>query len=518
MYLAVLFVFVAGFALRLYDLTDQPIDFHPTRQLRGAIIARGMYYEMLPTVDENLRQKAVAFWRSTGQYEPSILERLTAITYMLVGGEYIWIARIINALFWMIGGMALFALSRRMAAAALVRSSLSSNSIPRAAILAAIVALAYYVFLPFGVFASRSFQPDPGMVMWLLIFSYFIYRWSEELQWNLAVLAGICGGMAILTKAIAIYTIAGIGVSIFLYSTGFKRPGFIKALKNPQLWSMAGIIVAPPVIYSIFLGNERAAEYFQSWTVALSHLLLQPWFYLRWIALVQRLLTPAVLVLAAVGVLISRSRNQAFFLGAWSGYIVYGLFFPYQMYSHNYYHLQVVALAALSSVPVTCWLYAKAAGWQPVWRMPLVSLVILTLGYFLWTTVIPLSSQDFRNEPSYWQEIASYLPEDGKIIALTQDYGYRLMYYGWKKVSLWPNRGEQNLNSLRGSNKEFSSFFTRQTADKSYFLITSFRQFEDQPELKQELYEHYPIFAQGSGYLIFSMNENQPAPDPAVRP
>jgi len=205
-------------------------------------------------------------------------------------------------------------------------------------------------------------------------------------------------------------------------------------------------------------------------------------------------------------------------LGAWGGYIVYGFFFPYQMYSHNYYHLQLVALAALSLVPVTCWLYTKAAGWKPVWRFSLVSVFILAMGYFIWTTVIPLRSQDFRNEPSYWQEIASHLPEDGKIIALTQDYGYRLMYYGWKKVSLWPNRGEQNLNSLRGSKKKFSSFFKRQIADKSYFLITSFRQFDDQPELKQELYEHYPIFAQGSGYLIFSLNENQTAPDLALRP
>ncbi len=518
LYLSILLIFIAGFALRLYDLTDQPIDFHPTRQLRGAIIARGMYYEMLPTVDESLRQKAVAFWRSTGQYEPSILERLVAVSYLLVGGEYIWIARIINAFFWIIGGMALFALAKRMAVAALARSTISSSSIQQAAIVAALVALAYYLFLPFGVFASRSFQPDPGMVMWLLLFSWFIYRWSEEPQWNWAVLAGICGGMAILTKAIVFYSIAGIGISIFLYSTGFNRSGFLKSIKNPQLWSMAGIIIAPPVIYSVFLGSERAAEYFQSWTLALSHLLLQPWFYLRWTMLVQNLITPAALVLAAAGVLLSRSRNLAFLVGAWSGYIIYGLFFPYQMYSHNYYHLQVVAISALSLVPVTCWLYAKAARWKLVWRLSLVSAAILGLGYFILATAIPLRSQDYRNEPSYWQEIATYLPEDGKIIALTQDYGYRLMYYGWKKVSLWPNRGEQNLNSLRGSNKEFSSFFTRQTADKSYFLITSFRQFEDQPELKQELYEHYPIFAQGNGYLIFSLKENHSVSSPAVLP
>ncbi|MGW8250224.1 MAG: hypothetical protein ACWGO1_06250 [Anaerolineales bacterium] len=44
-------------ALRFYDLTDQPIDFHPTRQLRGAIIARGMYYDMLPTPTRHCERK-----------------------------------------------------------------------------------------------------------------------------------------------------------------------------------------------------------------------------------------------------------------------------------------------------------------------------------------------------------------------------------------------------------------------------------------------------------------------------
>ena len=72
-----------GLGLRLFDLSDQPIDFHPTRQLRGMIIARGMYYEMLPNADENTRQQALAFWASTGQYEPSILERIVAISYLI---------------------------------------------------------------------------------------------------------------------------------------------------------------------------------------------------------------------------------------------------------------------------------------------------------------------------------------------------------------------------------------------------------------------------------------------------
>ena len=46
-----LVLFLAGLGIRLYDLTDLPLDFHPTRQLRSAIIARGIYYEMQPNPD-----------------------------------------------------------------------------------------------------------------------------------------------------------------------------------------------------------------------------------------------------------------------------------------------------------------------------------------------------------------------------------------------------------------------------------------------------------------------------------
>jgi hypothetical protein len=113
--------------------------------------------------------------------------------------------------------------------------------------------------------------------------------------------------------------------------------------------------------------------------------------------------------------------------------------------------------------------------------------------------------EDHRVEPAYWQEIASYLPVDGKIIALTQDYGYRLMYYGWRKVTLWPNRGELNVARLRGSEKEFEEYFNKRIEDKSYFLITAFNQFRDQPDLQEYLEWHYPVVAEGVGYLIYDI-------------
>jgi hypothetical protein len=79
------------------------------------------------------------------------------------------------------------------------------------------------------------------------------------------------------------------------------------------------------------------------------------------------------------------------------------------------------------------------------------------------------------------------------------------MYYGWRKVSLWPNRGEQKLMSLRGSDKEFEQFFAKRTEDKSYFLITAFSQFDDQPALQEYLYDNFPTLVEGDGYLIFDL-------------
>lgn len=498
-----------GLGLRLFDLTDQPIDFHPTRQLRGAIIARGMYYEMSPSAEDTIRQQAVAFWQSTGQYEPSILERLVAISYLLIGEERFWIARIVNGIFWIVGGAALFALTHRMSV-----SSLVQGAEPKAktiAFVSSLFALAYYLILPFGVQASRSFQPDPGMVMWIILASYTLYRWSEDQAWKWSISTGILAGMAVLTKAVALYIVGGAMAVVILYTYGiFRRKltlkPWIKMLSSPQVWVMAALMVAPTAIYYLGRG-DRTAEFFNAWTVSLSHLLLDPWFYARWMNLVQRLLGFVTLILALVGILIVQPRSRALLLGMWGGYFAYGLFLPYQMYSHTYYHLQTIPLAALSMTPVIQVVLTRLYHSKKIWRYVLAGLTLVGFAWMAWVSIKPLYGQDHRNEPAYWQEIASHLPSDGKIVALTQDYGYRLMYYGWRKVTLWPNSGEQYLNRLRGNEKGFQEYFDKHTKGKRYFLVTAFRQFDNQPTLQNTLYDNYPILAERPGYIIFDLSQ-----------
>jgi len=516
-----------GISLRLYDLTDQPIDFHPTRQLRGAIVARGMYYEMSASTNETDRQQAKAFWSSTGQYEPSILERLVAITYLWIGKEIFWLVRIYNTIFWIMGGLILFDLARRMTSSL---DSVNEDDLNRkVSFFSALLATAYFLVLPFSVQASRSFQPDPSMVVWIVLSSYSVYRWSEKVfnisyghnknpvsiqnrdTWIWAILTGLFSGLAILTKAVAFYTVAITTLTMVLCAFGaFRSKPFLspifRILRTPQIWSMFLLMITPTAVYYLSRGG-RVSEYFSSWTLALSHLILEPNTYSRWLNLIQDLMTWTALLMALLGIYLAKRHNRALLLGLWLGYLAYGLFLPYQMYTHSYYHLQLVFLIALSISPVFQWILGWLLRKDKVWQILFAGFTLIVLMYYCWQALIPLYSQDYRNEPAYWQEIASHLPTDGKVIALTQDYGYRLMYYGWRKVSLWPNRGEINLSNLRDSSKDFQEYFAKRTNGKSYFLVTAFRQFEDQPILKQTLFHEFSISAEGPGYILFNLTK-----------
>ena len=171
--LIVLFIFGIGLSLRLMRLTNPPLDLHAWRQLRSASIARGIYYQMTPDADPVTRQRAINLGKYD-QLEPTITETLVAYTYRLAGGVYLWIARLYTIIFWLLGGVALFALAWRLSSAD-----------------GAIVSLAYYLLLPFGILVSRSFLPEPLMVMWILFAVFAIYRWVETHTWKWA-LPGRC--------------------------------------------------------------------------------------------------------------------------------------------------------------------------------------------------------------------------------------------------------------------------------------------------------------------------------------
>ncbi|MCB0119345.1 MAG: glycosyltransferase family 39 protein, partial [Anaerolineales bacterium] len=347
---AILAVFIFGIAIRLYDLTDLPLDFHSTRQLLSMIKARGMYYETRTDVPSKERAFAIQQWKFRASVEPEFFERIVAWTYRFTG-EQVWVARVYSSAFWIIGGIFLYLLARR----------LTSED-------GAIAATAVYLFLPYAVIASRSFQPDPLMVMLIVMFLWAVWEWvststatlpqgeKSPMGWMRAALAGLFGGLAIFVKFPAAFFVVGGGLGAVLSYRSMKE-----ALKNPQLYLMALLGILPGagyLVYGIFvagyLGQQFSGRFIPT-------LFLSPSYYVGWMNMLNLVAGGMVLMLALLGLFFYDEKKRRFILGLWAGYILFGLFFNFHISTHDYYSLPLIPILALSLAPLADSLLAKLA-------------------------------------------------------------------------------------------------------------------------------------------------------------
>ncbi|MDZ4158186.1 MAG: glycosyltransferase family 39 protein, partial [Anaerolineaceae bacterium] len=400
--------------------------------------------------------------------------------------EYVWIARIYNAFFWLVGGLAVYAIGRRLAQASY----------------AVLLGLAFYFFLPYSVIASRSFQPEPWMVMWIILTAYALVRWTELPGWKWALLAGLFGGAAILVKGVAGFFVAPMLAAALLSAITIPR-----LFRNPQVWLMAALTILPALAYYLFFHQERSAEFLSFWTGELLGMVLTTSFYARWLAMIKGLMSLSTFMAAILGVLIANRRVRPLLAGGWVGYGLYGLIFPYQYITHEYYHLPLVALVALGVIPVLEGLVQtlRLQAWG--WRLLAIGVFLFASAYSLWVGRSILFAADYRNEPISWRRVGNDLPEGKRFIALTADYGTRLRYYGWRIPSAyWLSRSDLELFALAGREKiDFKFHFDEMTEGMDYFLVTALGEFESQTDLKSLLTKKYPVYLEGSGYLIYDL-------------
>ncbi len=484
-FLVVLFALATG--LRMVNLTNPPLDFQPMRQLHGAIVARGMYYQMLPGADPALRASAIAAWHTEDLFEPQIDERIVAITYLVTGGEHLWIARVYSILFWILGGLFLYALARRLAG-----------------IDGAMVSTAFYLLNIFGVVASRSFQPDPLMIMGLLAALWSLVWWSAKPNWRRALVAGIIGGLAIMVKLVAVFMLGPVALALVWTIFGLK-----KAIGNRQVWAIAGLMGIIPL--AVYLVNGQPSDFFDFWVVKFRGQLLLPSFYFGWLGIVRSIADLGIIFVSLVGLFLAQPRARTVLGGLWIGFVVYGLTFPEQIHTHDYYNLPVVPIIALGLAPVAALVLDKLATTHRFWQITFLMLAAGGMVYPAWLARNVLVTSNYRLEGAAWQNMGNALPKDGPIIALTHDSGKRIKYYGWRDVALWPSASDLTLTTDRGGNTDtnFDHFFSTTTAGMDYFLVTQFGEFDAQPQLKSMLNDHYPMIAKGDGYVLYDLRHKK---------
>ena len=490
---AISLAFLLAIGIRFYDLTDLPLDFASTRQLFSALKARGMYYAMLPADTELSgqpawhREAAIAQWKSMQAIEPTVLETITALTYRLTG-EHLWIARIYSSLFWVLAGLFLF----------LLASELSGRS-------GAFIALLFYLFLPYGVIASRAFQPDPLMVALIVTAAWANLRWDNTRTWKWALLAGILNGLAIFVKNVDVFPLAFAAAALVL------EYGLLKSLKDKQTWALAGLSILPALAYSLyglffagFLGQQFAFRFFpQLWP--------DPAFYLRWKGQIDGVIGFGAFAVSVTGIfLASQRRAMAFLAGLWLGYIAYGMTFAYHISTHDYYQTLLIPIVAISLAPVAQTLFDQLDRLQRgtgLMRVMLAVLILLVTALQIWNVRVELVRNDWRPDAEFWAGLGEKLGQNGPVLTIAQDYGYRLAYWGWQQVDSWYDSGDLDLRALDGRQINLMQHFQEQSSGKRFLVVTQPDKLDQQPEIKDFVYKTYPIFAEGKGYLIFDLKK-----------
>ena len=488
MWIFLILIFGLGLVIRLYDLTDLPLDFHGTRQLHSALMARGMYYQNLESEPEWKRDMAVQQWKAEGLIEPPVMERLTALTYSIVGNDYLWIPRLYSILFWMLGAVGLFMLIKEITG-----------------IDGAFIGLIYFLILPYGAIASRAFQPDPLLTS-LLIFSYWaIVKWHKNQNWKWSIISGVFGGAAIFIKSTAVFFIAPVWIGLVFFSIGF-----IKAIKMPKIWVIALLSTVPCIIFHIYgvyitglLTSQFALRFFPNmWP--------DPVFYLQWNGELSSVVGFEWFLLSILGIfLLKKKEHRIMLISLWAGYFIYGMTFPHHISTHDYYQLPIVPLVAIGLGAGTEVLFRNIKGKKWLYTIAVFGVILFGVTIKAWDVRVTLKRMDYRPEQLFWEELGDVLGPSASVVGLTHDYGYRMSYWSWITPENWMTTGDIEYRELAGYDIDIQTIFDEQTAGKDYFVVTLLGEFDNQPELKNIL-SNYPIIAKADEYIIYDLRNPLP--------
>jgi 4-amino-4-deoxy-L-arabinose transferase-like glycosyltransferase len=477
---------VGGFLIRMIDLTDQPLDFHATRQLRSAVISRQIYLKMNPDADPAHAAYATdpALYDYVTRREPPITESVVALIYLMLGKEVLWVSRIVTALFWCLGGLGLYTLVKRF----------TSRD-------AALISLGVYLFMPFGVIASRSFQPEALMVAGMIWSLVCFQRWMNDRSWGNAIIAGLVTGLTILVKPNPIFMLIPAYGLTLIFSDGLG-----KMIKNGKIWLIAGLSAIFPLVFYLFI-SPGAGEFLGNFWLDIRTIIPTSRYILGWGSIITDVIPFGILVIAFVSTLLYKNKKRLIVIGLWVGYLILGIFFPHHIYTHNYYSIVLVPITAIA-LGQAAYLVAQLAAEQSDFiKVGLVLIGLFAMSYTAWNVYKQLDEKDYRAEPAGWKLVGDAVPEDEKTIALTHNYGTNLAYYGYRMVPLWPYIGDYALEEIRSGSLDydFDQYFEDMTAPYDLFLVTHFGELNAQPQLMEKLSE-YSVYSEGDGYIIYDLD------------
>ncbi len=487
--------FAGGYTVRDYRIHQVPLEFHPVRQYHSAIIARALYYRHAPSISRWAKEAADCASQWQDGLEPPIMEHLASLAYRLRGRERLWMPRLMASIFWLVGGAFLYLLSGRLWGG-----------------VGGFFALAFHLFLPYGVLASRSFQPDPLMVMLLLASVYFMVRSFDSPSWGRIVPTLAASALALLVKPQCLPLLFGSYAAVALNTCGLRS-----ALRRPALWLLPLLAFMPSLINYLYrISRGGAMDYYLQVFFRASYF-LESSFWLGWLTMIGRVVGLTAFVMGLIGVtLAGKGLPRALLPGLWAGYFTFGLIFNYEIHTHDYYQLQLIPVVALSlgqvAEAVGDQLKARVAG-QPRARALAATLLALAV-----TVVIvgyvrsvrgPLEYAD-RDQVTIAEEIGERVHHTTRALFLSYAYGVELEYHGQLCGIAWPYSADAAMPRQLGRppvtvEERFHTLAALNSPE--FFIVTEMQDYRRQPQLGDFLSKNFHLLVADPRYLVFDLRQ-----------
>jgi hypothetical protein len=493
-------IFLLALGLRLPYMDEPPRDFWTVRQYYVPMLARAMYWEELPELPKWQQELGWAHKQAFQGREPPVMEWLAMPIYRAIGHFAIWPLRLTPMLSWMVGGIFLFLIVRR------IHSS-------RAALLSAL----FFLLLPYGVTASRSLQPDSMMVMGLLVAIWSMLNYNDRPDWGTWGLCVAASGSAILVKpGISQFAVSAVYLALSIERLGWK--GTLRDLRTYLFYFGAALPAGLYLVVAILRGAGPVGHF--GWNFQ-PHLVFTLYFWKGWLGILARMFGFPALALAACSLLGLRSRlATALLLGFGLGYLAQCFFTVAATPTHDYWHLQVVPLVAagvglsmdrlLSFASFHPWALAKQCA---IWGLAV-----------LWSasSVRAIWDDAFKAKDMTYHEVAKEIgaavEHSTRTIILDHDKGYPLMYLANIYGTEWPVTLAMQFGEAVGNaaDRESLNLSARERFDQfylgkgyEYFIVCrALDELDRQAGLRELLESRYPLSASGHRYMIFDLRES----------
>lgn len=456
---------IAALAIRSREITQPIVRFHPTRHYRSAVLARACFYDHTSGIPDWARKVANAARGMQVAGEPPLMEWAACAAYLTIGRENVAIPRALAVVIWVSGAIPLLLLAVRLAS-------------PTAAWLAA----ALYLFLPYGIVASRNFQPDQLMTVTSLWALLALVRYHDERSRSRFFLAALAIGVAGFVKP----------MSVFLTVPVAFAPA-VRLKPDPhRVLSGVGVVAAGMIPPALYYGYSAL---FGSLVQDQMHMRFEPqliptmFFWGGLSRMISRVETWPLLMLALIGAAIARDRlARAVMLSLFAGYVVFAVAFTYHMPTHDYYHLPYIPVTALGVAVLLARFEALMAARARVVVAGALCIAAMTIGSArAWPRLhIPEATAMARN----FEEIGALAEHDTHVLFLDAEYGYSMMYHAQISGDAWPNVDDLAAEAIdERANIGAEERFERDYAanNPSYFVITDLGSLEAEKDLQELL-------------------------------